>query len=626
MSRGDGDYYYGGNPILDEKDYYPERNAINAINGDSLSGIGYSLIRNAAAGRISITKKGETEPVYAKNIGQTLSAYYYSNGGTWRNTNYSADISWDMKDAKEGESYVAALTMATEYDVKPDGTVDWASLKDGASLSIPFTIDNTAPVMKGVECVDTNRDGKDDQINLSFTENQYVAGVVFFDATGKNFVTGYTLDQDKPGVDAELELPVSDLTDGVYLLQVYDYANNCSTYRLFLNIEPTNDVESVTLNTGSLNMMVKNTAQLQATVNPANISDSSVTWTSSDETIATVNEAGVVTAHKVGACVITATANLDATKKADCAVKVIEINKDLNGVVWDEDGNVFWSKVNTTKLPEYTKLAATGKDFSAATLKNGKIYASVVDDSSSTSTIYTVDPTTFAATALGGPEEGIFYADLADAPGMGLLVGVYGPYVLLIDPTNGDYIGVFEVGNGNVLTGITHYATVLNTYYNQYVDYYFYIDAKGNLYFQGFMPYQGSYASFAQQSIGNVGVNMTVENYMNSLYYDEEYLYYAGFDSKENRSELYAVDIDGTGTTYFMGAFDNGVWPFCGLLELNKASTTGTSSKYADLEVAKVTGTMSTRIPAEAKIKVNAIRKADANKVDGSLNLSLIHI
>ncbi len=625
VSRSDGKpYYFGGNPILDEETYYPERNAINSINGDSLSQIGYSLIRNAAAGRISVTKQGETEPVYEKAIGQTFSAYYYDNGGTWQYTNYSADISWDMKDAKEGEAYIAALTMATEYDVKPDGTVDWANLKDGASLAIPFTIDNTAPEIEDVVCKDTNSDGKDDEISVSITENQYVAGVVFWDAYGKDFIAGYTLDQDKPGVETTVDVEASDLEgDNVYLLQVYDYANNCTTYRVFLNMEPTDEVESVTLNIDSLNMMVKNTALLQATVGPANIRDSRVTWTSSDETIATVNENGVVTAHKVGECTITATSVLDNSKSADCAVTVIEINKDLNGVVWDEDGNVFWSQVNTTKLPDYTKLAPAGRDFGAATLdENGVLYAATLDTETATSTLYTVDPTTFAASEVGASD--IFYADLAPAPyGMeNVLYGVYLGYVVIIDRTTGGYIGAFNYCN-NYLTGITYEYSFMHSNYNLPVDVYLITDVKGNVYEEAFMYMQGDTYYFMGQAdalLGNSGVNMTVEPYMNSAYYDGSYLYYAGYDTKENRSELYAMDLN-TGSTYFMGAFDNGVWPFAGLLELNQATTVNTSDRVsADLVSAKVAGVMSTTIPAEAKVKMNAIRKADANTAVGSLN------
>ena len=70
-------------------------------------------------------------------------------------------------------------------------------------------------------------------------------------------------------------------------------------------------VETVTINEGdsmSIDLGVSRTAKLSATVAPSNASSKKVTWSSSDEKIATVDSKGNVKANKAGTVKITATA------------------------------------------------------------------------------------------------------------------------------------------------------------------------------------------------------------------------------------------------------------------------------------------------------------------------------
>jgi uncharacterized protein YjdB len=77
-------------------------------------------------------------------------------------------------------------------------------------------------------------------------------------------------------------------------------------------------VTSVSLNKASLTLLVGESETLTATVKPDNATDKTVTWSSSDEQIATV-VAGTVTAIKVGEVTITAKSG---DKKAECKVMV----------------------------------------------------------------------------------------------------------------------------------------------------------------------------------------------------------------------------------------------------------------------------------------------------------------
>lgn len=77
-------------------------------------------------------------------------------------------------------------------------------------------------------------------------------------------------------------------------------------------------VDGVTLDKQAATVKVGKTLTLTATVTPENATDKTVTWTSNDETVATVAD-GVVTALKAGEAVITATAG---EFSATCTVTV----------------------------------------------------------------------------------------------------------------------------------------------------------------------------------------------------------------------------------------------------------------------------------------------------------------
>lgn len=82
------------------------------------------------------------------------------------------------------------------------------------------------------------------------------------------------------------------------------------------------DVESVTLDKTELSIETGGTGQITATCTPDTASDLTVSWTSSDTAVATVDETGLVTSVAAGTATITASSNDEPAATASCAVTV----------------------------------------------------------------------------------------------------------------------------------------------------------------------------------------------------------------------------------------------------------------------------------------------------------------
>ena len=103
-------------------------------------------------------------------------------------------------------------------------------------------------------------------------------------------------------------------------------AQNGVTAQCEVTVNPV-QVSGITLNESETEMVVGEKLNLIATVDPANATDNSVTWSSTNEAVAVVSESGQVTAVGSGSCQIRATANDGSGKTASCLVTVEKNNK-----------------------------------------------------------------------------------------------------------------------------------------------------------------------------------------------------------------------------------------------------------------------------------------------------------
>ncbi|MGN0294190.1 MAG: S8 family serine peptidase [Lachnospiraceae bacterium] len=584
------EYFFGGNLYADEAEYNPERNALNNRNGDSINSVYYTLIRNAGRRSMVISDAETGEAYLSGELGEQYAAYFNDDTGSWSAAQSSIGLNWAGTDAEgnplpEGTTVELTLTAAPEYYRTEDGTYDFSSLGDGAAFSTQLTIDNTAP-----ELLEITKDEEQGSITCSVKDNQYIAALYLYADDGD----GDAIASCAVGTpDTELTLGEG-LDADVYLVQAIDYAGNASTYRVFLNEDVTEAVESVTISSETLNLVKNNTARLTAKANPKTLEDRSVIWSSDNEEIATVDENGIVTAVAAGTCTITAAAKADPEISASCEVTVIEITTELNGFVWDENGEVWLSRFQANNLPNYEKMTETSYKAPVASMAygaDGNLYAASLDTSTATSNLYTVDPETFELTQTGGSTQ-LFYTDLAAAPnlGGGMLLATYGPYVLLVDPATGEYAGAFNYCSNN-LVGITYCGSMLNEYYDRYIDIYYLMDDKGNLYMDAFIDLDGAYYYFNGEEdgmMGGTGISCDTP-YFQSLYFDGTYTYASCFNNGKNSVTLYAIDTEATGNVYKLGSFADGVWPVGGLAQLN---------------------------PAEAEVPANAEKLSDAKALE----------
>ena len=223
-------YYFGGNPLVPDDTYMPERNAVNSA--DTISGVKFTSIRNASASKFEVVNETTGEILAQGFPGAVSSAYYYVNGATWKNTSYTLNATATLAAASEGDVVSIGLTLAPEYYVDAEGNVNWDALAEGAILGTTAVIDNTAP-----ELVDVTLSLLNNNLTVLASDNEYVAAVALYNKAGTEVLayTGAYQDIDK-GETAEYSFSLNGVKGSKFLLQVMDYAMNTTTFMVELQL------------------------------------------------------------------------------------------------------------------------------------------------------------------------------------------------------------------------------------------------------------------------------------------------------------------------------------------------------------------------------------------------------
>ena len=178
--------------------------------------------------------------------------------------------------------------------------------KETISLGSPYMVDNSYVVGTWYAPDGTlftlNEDGTTDYPNAAtYKFRPYQGSLMMFTASG-----------------APIKTFVLNEVESTYLLAI-DYATGAYTYYTNSGSLAT----GITISPNTLEMNSGTTTQLTAMLTPEG-AFGSVTWTSSDENVATVDANGVVTGVAGGTCTITATVG-GSLKTATCSIKVVQM-------------------------------------------------------------------------------------------------------------------------------------------------------------------------------------------------------------------------------------------------------------------------------------------------------------
>lgn len=105
-------------------------------------------------------------------------------------------------------------------------------------------------------------------------------------------------------------------------LSSYIIADNWSKFKTIKEGEPPILVTAIALNSNELTLTAGDTSQLTAVLTPEEATDKTVTWSSDNEDVATVNSTGLVTAKLAGNATITCKAVDEGGVKATCKITV----------------------------------------------------------------------------------------------------------------------------------------------------------------------------------------------------------------------------------------------------------------------------------------------------------------
>ncbi len=192
---------------------------------------------------------------------------------------------------------------------------------------------------------------------------------------------------------------------------------------------PTENVSEVKLSADKLNLLKGNRAQLSAAVLPWTAVDRTVTWTTTDDTVVTVDENGLVTALAAGSAVITATSNLDPSMSASCTVNVEVLGVTVTGTLQDEDGNPMIYKWNMGDSDTWEKVVDLDTSMISAT-DNGEGTLYVMDGVANVNNLQMIDMATGEtlktyANTMGAPMADMAYSEFFSTEDTDLLHLLY---------------------------------------------------------------------------------------------------------------------------------------------------------------------------------------------------------
>lgn len=288
------------------------------------------VVTGKKAGTATITAKVNGKKYTCKvtvkdvpKINKTKSTIYVGKTTTLKVTGTSKKVTWSTSNSK------VATVSKGKVTGKKAGTATITAKAGTKKLTCKVTVKKKTVAVTSVMLNESS-------ITLNAGETQkLVATVNPSNATNKK-VTWVT----ENGDIAQVEPDGTVIAVGEGRTKIWAFIGDKTDY-CYVSVKVPS-VESVTLDQTTLSMSVGGTEKLTAAVYPTNAKDKTVTWSTSDKRVVTVDENGNITAVAPGTAVITAKASY---YKATCTVEVKTPVFNM-GDVWVVD-NQWRFKVNS---------------------------------------------------------------------------------------------------------------------------------------------------------------------------------------------------------------------------------------------------------------------------------------
>ncbi len=216
-------YALGGNPLVKDPYYMPERNAISSsvtvrywsyVSWRDTAIVG-SAIENVTTGEIYYKSESQS---------QQNGIFYDKNNVAWQMGADMYYVNQALPRANDGDVLRLMLYALPEYylDDRMGADSAWGS---GAELSIELNVDGTKPQVSDITYQTSGA------LSVTASDNNYISAVVLYTADGKQVVsyTGSKVEIEK-GAAATYTVDTASFGATEYLLQIYDYAMNACTY------------------------------------------------------------------------------------------------------------------------------------------------------------------------------------------------------------------------------------------------------------------------------------------------------------------------------------------------------------------------------------------------------------
>ena len=250
------------------------------------------------------------------------------------------DVIWSSSD----EKIVTVSESGVVKAVYPGKATVTATAADGSGISASCEVTVTQPVT-GVKLPSTAK--------VSVGGNTLLTATIIPEYASDSGLTWTSSDESIVKVNSEGRLTGVAVGEAVVTCKT-----NSGGYTASCTVTVVIGVNGIKLNKNVLSLTSGSTYELVATVSPAEATNKDVIWTSSNDKVASVDSAGIVTAKDGGSCVITAT-TVDGEYTAKCNVSV---NQSVAGVEFtDAPAKMYVGQRYQFKVRVYPETATNQK-------------------------------------------------------------------------------------------------------------------------------------------------------------------------------------------------------------------------------------------------------------------------